>query len=252
MAMTGSREAAEEPAGGVAAVDRALAILDAVGASEAPLALAELSRRTGFYKSTILRLSESLERAGHLRRNADGRFTLGPELLRLGKLYQRSFRLEAAVMPVLRRLASESRESAALYVRDGNERLCLLRVESPESVRDTVQEGDRRPLDRGAAGRILLAFASRPPADSAAIRTQLFAASFGEVSAHTAAIAAPVFGVGQELVGALNLSGPLQRFTPDSLMRWAALLRGAAAELTRELGGQWPKAGKPARAGAKR
>src|SRR5258708_25933095 len=46
--------------GGVAAVERALAILDAFGPEDPRLTLAELSQRTTFYKSTILRIAQSL------------------------------------------------------------------------------------------------------------------------------------------------------------------------------------------------
>ena len=41
---------------GVAAVDRALTILSAFDGEPNALTLAALSRRTGFYKSTLLRL----------------------------------------------------------------------------------------------------------------------------------------------------------------------------------------------------
>ena len=42
---------------GVAAVDRALAILDAFTDQDQKLSLAELAKRTGLYKSTAIRLA---------------------------------------------------------------------------------------------------------------------------------------------------------------------------------------------------
>jgi len=59
--------------GGVAAVDRAFAILSAFSIEQDCLALAEIARRTGLYKSTILRLIASLEKAGFVRRLTDGK-----------------------------------------------------------------------------------------------------------------------------------------------------------------------------------
>ena len=79
--------------GGVAAVERALTILDAFRESDQSLTLTEISKRVGFYKSTTLRLAESLEKFGYLRRLEDGAFRLGPKPLFLGSLYQRHFRL---------------------------------------------------------------------------------------------------------------------------------------------------------------
>ena len=62
----------EADTGGVAAVERALAILDAFTEQDRSLTLAQVATRTGFYKSTILRLAASLEKKGYLIRLADG------------------------------------------------------------------------------------------------------------------------------------------------------------------------------------
>ena len=76
--------------GGVAAVDRALSILDAL--TDDKVTLAELSKRTDLYKSTVLRLLKSLEKFGYVLRSADGSYRLGSKVLHLGSLYQRHFR----------------------------------------------------------------------------------------------------------------------------------------------------------------
>jgi len=96
--------------GGVAAVDRALSILDAFCESDAKLSLAEISKRTGLYKSTILRLMKSLEKFGYMYRSDDGAYTLGAKTLFLGTLYQRQFRTSEIVPPVLRKIVAELKE----------------------------------------------------------------------------------------------------------------------------------------------
>ena len=78
-------------ADGVAAVDRAIAILNAFTQSDRTLSLAELAARTGFYKSTILRLAGSLLRGQYLERLEGGRYRVGPAAFRLGALYQRGW-----------------------------------------------------------------------------------------------------------------------------------------------------------------
>ena len=227
----------DEPAGGVAAVDRAFTILGVFADRDDALTLSQLSQRTGLYKSTILRLIESLERYGYIRRLTDGRYHVGPEPMRLSQLYQQSFRLGDAVMPVLRRLAEDSGTTASFYVVDGNARVCLHRVEPARIVRVALHEGDRLPLDRGAAGKVLRAFGGARGELYDAVRSAHYATSFGERDPQTAAIAAPVFGVRHELRGALNLSGLREHFTN----RHVALLRrhvlAAAAQLTQALGG---------------
>src|SRR5439155_21132642 len=102
----------------VAAVGRALAALSAFDPGEGSLMLAELARRTGLYKSTILRLIASLERAAVIRRLPDGGYTVGPEPLRLAQIYQESFRVKDLILPVLEDLSQKSGETASFYVRE--------------------------------------------------------------------------------------------------------------------------------------
>ena len=82
------------PNQGVAAVERALKILLVFQRGEGSVPLAEVARRTGFYKSTILRLAKTLCEYGVLIRLSDGTYRLGSTLLHLGSLYKDSFHLE--------------------------------------------------------------------------------------------------------------------------------------------------------------
>ncbi len=228
-------EAREE--GGVIAVERALAVLDAFTAADRSLSLAELARRVGLSKPTVLRFTRSLARAGYLVRNDDATFRLGPKLARLGNLYQASFRLEDYVQPALRRLAQETGESAAFYVREGDMRVCLFRVDSPQSIGHHARTGDLLPLDRGAPGRVLLAFAGEPGEPYDQIRRDFFHITFGERDPQVAAIAYPIFSHGQQVAGAVGVAGPTSRFDDEAVAHHLELLKSVSAELTRQLGG---------------
>lgn len=223
--------------GGVAAVDRAFAILGAFEPDRSSLPLAEIARRTGLYKSTILRLMSSLERAGFIRRLADGQYTIGHEPLRLAQIYQTSFRLRDTIYPVLEALTEESGETSSFYVIENDIRVVLFRVEPKRAVRFSIHEGDRFPLHAGASGKILRAFG--PPADRALdeVREQFWATSFGERDPDTSSISAPVFGVANEFKGALTLSGPSERFNKDQLQAARLQLLKRAAQATSLLGG---------------
>src|SRR6186713_1510379 len=124
--------------GGAAAVDRALTLLSAFRAGDTSLSLAELSSRTQLYKSTTLRLLASLEHARLVQRLDDGSYGLGTEVARLNAVYAASFSLERVVLPALRALVAATRESAAYHVAQGDSRLCLYRVDSPQPVRDHI------------------------------------------------------------------------------------------------------------------
>lgn len=227
--------------GGVAAVDRALTILDTFTEADHSLTLTEISKRAGFYKSTTLRLAESLEKFGYLRRLEDGAFRLGPKPLFLGALYQKHFKTSEFVPQTLRQIVDELHEGASFFVRDEDRRVCIHRVESARAIRDSIQEGARLPLTVGASGHVILAFGGEPGASYDKIREQLFAASMGERDPETAAIACPVFSVGQKLAGAISVSGPKYRFEAADIPAMVAVLQKHCARLSNAFGGSWPK-----------
>jgi len=225
---------------GTAAVRRALRILTTLAESSSALTLAELTRLSGIPKSTVLRLCLTLCESGVLVRLHDGRFRLGPLCLRLGTAYQNTFRLADHVVPVLQALVRETGESASFFIREGDKRICLFRVDSPKMVRVFSQVGDHFPLDRGAAGKVLLAFSEpdlKDPPVFREIRESLTAVSYGERDPEVAAVASPVFGRDQVLVGAISVAGPKSRFSPERIQRAADLVRAEAARLTAVLGG---------------
>jgi len=241
-------------AGGVAAVERAIAILNAFRAGDSSLSLNEIARRTKMYKSTILRLLATLVQEHCIVRLDDGSYQLGSMLLHWGGLYQSALRLDDHVPPTLRRLVQETEEGASFFTREGNHRVCLFRVDSPRSIRDHIRTGDLVPLDKGAAGRVLITFdpAITPPSQAP---VPPYIITIGEREPDIAAIAAPVFGPQANLRGALAISGPAARFSAERLPTMSALLLEAAADLTRRLGGDattfdnWHSAGKPAALG---
>lgn len=208
---------------GVAAVDRALTVLDAFQPGRPVLTLAELSRETGLYKSTILRLMGSLEYHGYVRQLANGSYQLGPKVSELSVTYQESFDLRDFVHPVMEEIVADTGEAASFFVRDGDRQMCLFRVDGRMTIRDYhIRVGTRWPLNRGASGRIFKVFETRTSRD---LEPENFlSVSLGEVNEEMAAISAPVFGVGGALAGVLIVSGPLSRFSGE---RIAALQRTA-------------------------
>jgi DNA-binding IclR family transcriptional regulator len=235
------------PSAAVSSVERALAVLEAFQDDDNSLTLAELARRTGLYKSTILRLIESLERRNFIMRLDNGQYQLGAALVRLGELSKRSTRLGDQVLPVLTRLADTTGESAVFYVRYGDQRFCLFRIDSRRTVRAHIRQGDLLPM-RGAPGRVFLHFdrerARRPvgathllptlrtsPGRLVPIMTQ------GEVDPDLATVACPVFGAGDRLVGVVAVSGPANRFGRDTAAAIGERVLEECRRLTVALGG---------------
>ena len=205
---------------GVAAVNRALTVLQAFNQAPDGLTLAMISNATGLYESTILRLLDSLMLAQYVKRLADGRYVVGPGVMPLADVYRQSFKLADYVLPRLRALTAETQEGAGFYVREGNQRLCLYHIQPQRSVRSHVREGALFPLDRGAAGRVMLTFDEQmqgEPYDT--IRQQGYAITQKERDPESAAIACPVFSHHGKLAGAVSLVVPLYRYSDETIDR---------------------------------
>lgn len=216
---------------GVDAVGRALAILKAFGAERTAMTLTEIADATDLYKSTVLRLAASLEADGFLVRGPDRLFRPGPELWRLGALYQRGLDLGEVIRPALRRLVEATGETASFYVADADERICLYRVNSPRSVRHHLEEGQRLPIDRGAAGRVLTAYRESSDPAGKKIRDRGFYVSIGERDPEVAAAAVPLVDVHGKLRGALSLSAIRTRFDADARKTAVNALKSEAKAL---------------------
>lgn len=218
--------------GGAAAVDRAVSLLAAFGPGDGALGVTELAERTRLYKSTVLRLLTSLAHGRLLQRRADGRWSLGPEVARLAAVYAESFSLEAVVLPEMQALVRRTQESVAFHVRQGEQRLVLFRVDSPQLLRDHARAGDMLPLNRGAGGRVLMAFAGARGRLYDQVRRDGYVMITGDRIPGLVGISAPVWNAARELVGALTLTAPEPRVHP----RFVDELRASAARLSQALG----------------
>ena len=197
--------------------------------------LADLAVRTGLVKSTIMRLAISLEAAGLMVRTTDGAYRLGGEVARLGMIQQESSSLEIQIKPVLEHISEATGETSSFWIRQGEGRTCLFRVNSTNALRFDVQPGTLRPLDKSSSALVLTTFDTplkgkgRPPA--------LPFFSSGAHTPHVGSIAVPVFGTGGKLLGALAVSGPSVRLTRERVREISPLLLEAASNLSRSLGG---------------
>lgn len=179
-------------------LERAAAILDAVGRSA--ISGSELSRRTGLSLSTAHRLALQMADYGFLRRTEDGTFRLGQRFVRSA--------LENAALPVLHELRDSTGETAQLWVRRGDERVCLLSVDSRHELRATLPPGSRLPLPAGSSGRLLAA----DDEVLAELASAGWIESVGSRTPGLGSISAPV-QTGEGIIAAVCLAMPLARVT---------------------------------------
>lgn len=236
---------------------RAIAIMEEIVGTDESLTAADLDRRLDIPKPTIHRLLGQLEEEGLLQRELDGRHLVpGPRLRRLGLGILSSASLGAPRRALLHRLAEKVGETCNLTLLDGHEVLYFERVETNWPVRIQLAPGSRLPLHCTASGKLFLAM--MPPHRRHALLASL------ALEAHTpytlttpraleerlcqiardslstdneefiegmVAIAVPVYDKVGKVQASLAIHAPRIRYTIDTLLEWAPLMRQTAAEL---------------------
>jgi IclR family acetate operon transcriptional repressor len=239
----------------VAAVTRALRVLDALGAG-GELGTNELARRTGVNASTVSRLLATLQAERYVEQTADGRYRLGIRLVQLGNAVVDRLDLRSLARPALEALVEATGETATLSVPGDHEAVTVDHASGTQSVQGIAKLGRPSVAHATATGKVLLAFgAGRLPAgpltrytsrtlvDAATLAREIERArrrgwteAVGEREPDLAAVAAPVRGSRGELAAILGVQGPVSRF--DGAARKSALppLARASLELSERLG----------------
>ncbi|RKT87044.1 DNA-binding transcriptional regulator, IclR family [Saccharopolyspora antimicrobica] len=203
---------AEPFATGVGVLDRSVAILDCVESN--PMGTSDLARALGLTVSTAHRLATALVAHGLLRRDAAGCFHLGPRFA--------TSALAETAQPVLAELCAETGESAQLWVRRADRRLCVVSIESAEELRASQPVGSLLPLPRGSAAQVLLG-EQNPDGRGWVESVEDRAPGVGSVSA-------PVRLHG-DTVAAVCLSAPTQRLQPSPGQCFGSQVVAAAARI---------------------
>jgi DNA-binding IclR family transcriptional regulator len=224
----------------VAVLDKAVAILRAV--ADEPAGLADLVTRTGLPRATAHRLASALEGHRLLRRTAAGEWAPGAALGELARSGADLAEVAGRQLPALR---DATGESAQFYVRDGSSRVCVAAAERASGLRDTVPVGARLPLTAGSAAHALLAFAPAEevtallPTASFTARTLLdvrrrgWAHSIAEREAGVASLSAPVRDGAGHVLGAVSISGPVERLGRRPSPEVVTAVLDAAAAIAR-------------------
>lgn len=243
-------------------ISRAMTFLDCFTINKPSLGVRELARMTNLSSSTVGRLLASLRDLGVLIQDPETKtYSLGGKVLAWANVYSETLDVSNIAHGVLSKLYNDTRETISLYVIEGDERVCVERMESQQNVRIVARIGRRLPLYAGSAGKVFLAYLPSERRDEILnksgqkpftpntisdrnelldelekIRVQGYAVSHGEWTAEASGIAAPIFNQKGEIIAALTISGPTQRFTPEKLEKYAVEILGAASEISSMMG----------------
>src|SRR5579875_64821 len=140
-------------------LNRAVAVLDLLAESDAPLSLADVCERMSLHKSTAHRALMVLERTRLIERTAENRFRLGLRLYELGSRAVEQIDLRARVQPWFRRLSAQVGETVHLGVLQKTTVVYLDKVEpSNRRVWLASRVGASNPVHCTAMGKAMLAF----------------------------------------------------------------------------------------------
>jgi IclR family acetate operon transcriptional repressor len=247
----------------VAAVQRALAVLDELAAAPADLGTNELARRTGIHPSSVSRLLATLAEAGVVEQLPEtGRYRLGLRLVELGNAVLERLDIRAIARPHLETLVGSTGETATLSVPGQAESITIDVAQSTSTVQSVPRLGRPGVGHATATGKVVLAFGvarlpsgrlerytERTIVDRAAlgrqlaeVRAQGWAESVGERELDLNAVAAPILGRRGELLSVLGLQGPASRFDRPAMRTALGPLLVASASISNGLGGARPDA----------
>lgn len=260
MAARASRQLTKD-SGLVRSVLRALELLELLGSAREPVGIVQLARTLGLPPSTAHRLCRSLVRAGFIAQDpATGRYTVGPNLLRLSADWGADLLLGPQAEEVVRRLRDQLGETAFLAVPRHDSALVVAVAEAEDWLRAGPRPKELLPLHATAAGKLLLAYS--PPGWVSAwlgrsvlqrytdrtivnpeqlrrqleeIRSRGFATEDEEFARGVRSLAVPVRLWDDRTVAALAVAGPARRFRPQDSRPTLDLVLRAAAELSAAL-----------------
>ncbi|TVL89169.1 IclR family transcriptional regulator [Streptomyces sp. SAJ15] len=173
-------------------LDRGLRVLKLLADTDHGLTVTELSTKLGVNRTVVYRLLATLEQHALVRRDIGGRARVGLGVLQLGRQVHPLVR--EAALPALRALAEDIGATAHLTLVDGSEALAVAVVEPTwTDYHVAYRAGFRHPLDRGAAGRAILA--ARNAVREGQSYDPGYALTHGELEAGASGAAAPLLGI---------------------------------------------------------
>jgi DNA-binding IclR family transcriptional regulator len=253
----------------VPAVQRAVEVLELLAGSHAGISLADLSRQTGYPKSSLFRILLTLEKASIVQLDRTRNiFTLGMKLIDWGNRALEKIDLKSVTHPHLVRMAHETRESYYVAILDENEVIIIDRADTPEIWRVVARLGQRSPVHATGSGQVLMAEAPDELLNAAIQRSGLkrftpqtitsmgrlknrlkevrrdgYVINDAEYKADLCVVAVPLRDHHGKVAAALMtaITSERSRKTKPFLMSLVEVLRREAAVISKELGYQGPQ-----------
>ncbi|MDT8861364.1 IclR family transcriptional regulator [Alkalihalobacillus sp. MEB130] len=241
-------------------IRKTISILTAIKPTEdkEEWSVTEISRKLNMPLQTVHRLLGCLSDVGFVIRDRETKkFKLGLSIMELGLSIRDNLSVRNTALPIMEKLASQTKESVYLTVPEGHDGIFIDCIDSPQLLKITEPVGMRRPLCVAASKKVILAFLQTGKRQKIIkeldelgfvsnkdelmeeldiIQAQGFALSHGETTKGTVSVAAPIFSWENEVVGSISVAGPEHRFVGTRLHEFIKLTTKASCDVSEELG----------------
>ena len=247
------------------AVERALAMLEAVAQDSEGLSNADISRKLQIPKSSASYILRTLENQGYLNRDANGKYRVGLKILSLSRGALSGIDVREVALPIMRHLVEKTSLTCHLAILDGPEAVYIEKVEPPGFIRMDTWVGRRMRVHATSVGKALAAFIpqerlekivserameKRTPKtittlprllkDLEKVRTQGYAVDDEENNLGARCVGAPVFNQQGAIEASVGLSGTIGQVNAQTMPRIVEALKDAARHVSMQLGYRAP------------
>lgn len=221
----------------IESLSRGFGLLLTLSESPLPLSLTELSHQIHLSKSTVQRLTYTLQTLGYLDRDQETRkFRLGQRAVLLGLSIVKHSDLRKVAFPHLEKTSKEIGETVNLAILDGTEIVYVERIKTQQILNINLEVGSRLPAYCTSMGKAILAFLPdarlekllkelklKPQTSNTItskevlkkelerVRRRGFATNHEELSHGLRSVAAPVRDAGGQVIAAVNIAVPSSR-----------------------------------------
>lgn len=246
----------------IQSVERAAAILGALGSGTPRLGVTEIAERVGLAKPTVYGLLRTLEKHDLVAQDPDsGKYSLGPGVLQLGNAYLDGSELRARSLLWAEALAQRSNEAVWVATLSGTRVIVLHHVFRPDNTVQILEVGAAIPWHACALGHAIVAqlpatasarvmaadlvpLTGRTKTTRAALSRALaqarkngYAVEDQEATVGDAGVAAPIMNRHGTVAGAIGVVGPVERLlAPGSRDELARAVVESARSVSRDLG----------------
>jgi IclR family KDG regulon transcriptional repressor len=225
----------------IRAIERAFKLLECFSVKRPQMGVTELAEHIGLSKATTFRIAETLEQLGYLHKDdSTQNYSIGAKVLGLGQVFLDDLDFRAISLPYMKEIRDRLDETISLYIVVSNKRVCIERIHSSLSLRRVVAVGEEVPLERGASGRILLAFSdinhNIDQAIMEKVREDGYTYSANERGEGISAISVPIRNHKGKVIAALTISGPSFRYNEETVPRYIKVMKDTSVEISAKLG----------------